>query len=50
MQSYTSFILGQNCITLSNGFQMVCLAKPVLETTLSALNNLRGDPMGLRNR
>ena len=29
---------------------MVCLAKPVLNTTLSALNRLRGDPIRLDNR
>ena len=29
---------------------MVCLAKPVLDTALSALNRLRGDPIELDNR
>ena len=38
-------LLENKCITDSNGFQMVCLAKPVLKTALSALNRLRGDSM-----
>jgi len=37
------FILGKKCVTESEGFKMVCIGKPVLETALSALNNLRGD-------
>ena len=36
---------GHRCITESEGYHMVCLAKHVLNTTLSALNRLRGDPM-----
>ena len=36
---------GQKCITRSSGFRMVCLEKPVLHASLSALNHLRGDSM-----
>ena len=36
---------GHNYITESGQFRPVCLAKPVLITALSALNNLRGDPI-----
>ena len=36
---------GHNCITESGQFRLVCLAKPVLITALSALNNIRGNPI-----
>ena len=36
---------GHNCITESSQFRLVCLAKLVLITALSALDNLRGDPI-----
>ena len=36
---------GHNCITESGQFRLLCLAKPVLITALSPLNNLRGDPI-----
>ena len=32
---------GQNCITESNGFNMVCLSEPVLKTVLAAFNHFR---------
>ena len=35
--------LGNKCVTLSEGFKVVCLTKNVLKTALSALNNLRGN-------
>ena len=41
--------IGVNAVNASNtkssGFRMVCLEKPVLNTSLSALNHLRGDSM-----
>ena len=36
---------GQECIKKSSGFRMVCLEKPVLHASLSALNHVRGDFM-----
>ena len=36
---------GHNCITESGQFRLVCLAKPVSITALSALNTLRGNPI-----
>ena len=36
---------GQKCIKISSGFRMVCLEKPVLHASLSALNHVRGDFM-----
>ncbi|XP_066922307.1 P2X purinoceptor 7-like [Clytia hemisphaerica] len=36
---------GKKCVSKSDQFHMVCIAKPVLKTALSALNNLRGDEM-----
>ena len=35
----------QRCITKPNRFQMVCMEKPVLHASLSALDYLRGDSM-----
>ena len=37
------YFAGSSCITKSYDFKVVCLYQPVLETALSALNNLRGD-------
>ena len=37
--------LEKECITQTEGFKMVCLAKPVLEAALGALKNLRGDEL-----
>ena len=34
---------------MSAAFQMVCLAKPVLETALAALNDLKGDKLELKS-
>ena len=31
-------------------FKLVCLAKPVLETALAALNNLRGEKIKISNK
>ena len=39
------FLLGHSCITGAKAFEIVCTPKPVLETALSALNNLRGDSL-----
>ena len=36
---------GQKCFVKSSRFKMVCLEKPVLHASLSALNHLRGDSM-----
>ena len=41
--------LGKDCVTESESFRMVCLAKPVLRTALCALNNLRGDKLEIKN-
>lgn len=37
------------CITETDAFKAVCLYKPVLKTSLSALNNLRGDKIDINN-
>ena len=34
---------GENCITKSQDFSLVCLQEPVLETTLTAIHHLKGD-------
>ena len=36
---------GQKCITKPSRFKIVCMEKPVLNASLSALNYLRGDSM-----
>ena len=36
---------GQKCITKPSRFKIVCMEKPVLHASLSALNYLRGDSM-----
>ena len=36
---------GQKCITKSSRFKTVCMEKPVLHASLSALNYLLGDSM-----
>ena len=42
--------MGENaCITLHDDFSVVCLNRAVLETTLSMLNNLRGDNISYAN-
>ena len=33
---------GHDCVTESNGFNMVCLSEPVLKTALSAFNHFQG--------
>ena len=35
----------QKCITKPSRFKIVCMEKPVLHASLSALNYLRGDSM-----
>ena len=35
----------QKSITKSSGFQVVCLKKPILHASLSAVNHLRGDSL-----
>ena len=45
----TQFILGNKCVTSSAGFQMVCLAKPVLETALAAINDMSEEKLELKN-
>ena len=35
--------LDKKCITQTEGFNMVCLTKPVLEAALGALKDLRWD-------
>ena len=38
-----NYFEGHKCITESEGFKMVCLSKPVLDTALSVFNHFRGD-------
>ena len=38
-----NYFEGHKCITESEGFKMVCLSKPVLDTALSMFNHFRGD-------
>ena len=37
-----NYFEGHKCITESEGFKMVCLSKPVLDTALSVFNHFRG--------
>ena len=46
---HTLYTLGNRYITDSAAFQMVCLAKPVLETALAAINDLQGDNLDIKN-
>ena len=39
----TLLFLGKKCVTEVEDFKLVCLEKPVLETALAVLNDLRGD-------
>ena len=38
-----NYFEGQKCITESEGFKMVCLSRPVLDTALTVFNHFRGD-------
>ena len=38
-----NYFKGHKCITESEGFKMVFLSKPVLDTALPVFNNFRGD-------
>ena len=38
-----NYFEGHKCITKSEGFKMVCLSKPVLDTALSVFNHFRGE-------
>ena len=38
-----NYFEGHKCITESEGFKMVCLSKPVLDTALSVFNHFRGE-------
>ena len=38
-----NYFEGHKCITESEGFKMVCLSKPVLDTPLSVFNHFKGD-------
>ena len=42
---FSNFLLGHSCVTETCHFGLVCLEKPVLQTALSVLNNLCGDPI-----
>ena len=44
----TLLFLGKKCVTEVEDFKLVCLEKPILETALAALNNLRGDKLRYR--
>eukprot|EP00795_Rhopilema_esculentum_P005747 gene5747-11008_t len=44
-----NYFQGQSCISLSADFKIVCLTRAVLETALSAMNNLRGDKLVINN-
>ena len=43
------FYIGNNCITMSGGFRMVCLEKSILEIALAAINHMKGDNLSKRN-
>ncbi|XP_057308898.1 P2X purinoceptor 7-like [Hydractinia symbiolongicarpus] len=43
------FFQGHKCVTEAADFQVVVLTKAVLETALSALHDLRGDTLELKN-
>ena len=45
MKFLQKFSAGQKCITKPSRFKIVCMEKPVLYASLSALNYLRGDSM-----
>ncbi|XP_065060247.1 P2X purinoceptor 7-like [Rhopilema esculentum] len=45
-----NYFQGQSWISLSADFKIVCLTRAVLETALSAMNNLRGDKLVINNR
>ena len=38
-----NYFEGHKCITESEGFKMVCISKPVLDTALPVFNHFRGD-------
>ena len=42
------FLLGNICIRKSSAFEVLCLNPHVLQTALSALNNLRGDKIDIK--
>ena len=49
-QFYMYFIiLRQKCVTEGKDFKLFSLEKPVLETALAALNNLREDKIKISN-
>lgn len=47
---FSCFLLGKMCVTEADNFKTICLFKPVLETALSAMNNLRGDKINYENK
>ena len=42
--------IGELFITKTENFRLICLTRPVLETALSAMNNVRGDKLVLNNK
>lgn len=43
------FFLGNKCVTEAATFAMVCLTKPVLETAIAAINELKKTSMEMKN-
>ena len=41
------YLKAKNALIESDGFGIVCLSKPVLRSALSAMNQMRGDSMGI---